>query len=370
MEHPHHLCFILFSFRYFGSTPNPGEAKAVAASPDPKTFVSSNEESLPSSSASKTPALTSPKNRLLSLFENAPVRTKKERDEREDLSKKDVAKLGLHKYFYAKSSQTVEHPSSLGNNGVGGKAHQVKTEPVSAPVSLQPSNKLSQNKNGMKSKLSAFSWSKCGPMARHLVTSPASQPTKPKESVGEDMRHQWGEDESRNWSDGSDCLKRLTEEDTKRSVSEESGEILTMKRGLADEDNQNGSHVTRSSVEEDSEKSLSSKRSPEADNEKSLSSKRSPEEDNEKSLSSKRSPEDDSERSLSTDSGVDEEVMELQSCSYSQYLQSLEDTSSVSDSNQQKAALNFHGKCQPVKLLYNFIVKLDLTFHLQCLSRT
>ena len=356
MEHPHHLCFILISLRYFGSTPNSGETKAVTASPDPKPFVSSNEESLPSSSASKTPALTSPKNRLLSMFENAPVRTKKERDEREDLPKKDVAKLGLHKYFYAKSSQTVEQPSSLGNNGVGGKAHQGKTEPVSAPVSLQLPNKLSQNRNGMKSKLSAFSWSKCGPMARHLVTSPASQPTKHKESACEDMRHQWGEDEGRNLSDGSDCLKRLTEEDTERSVSEESGEILTMKRGLADDGNQNGSHVTRSSVEEDRERSLSTKRSPEADDEKSLSSKRSPEED--------------SERSLSTDSGVDEEVTELQSCSYSQYLQSLEDTSSVSDSNQQKATLNFHGKCQLVKLLYNFMVKLDLTFHLQCLSRT
>ena len=306
------------------------------------------------------------------MFENAPVRTKKERDEREDLPKKDVAKLGLHKYFYAKSSQTVEQPSSLGNNGVGGKAHQGKTEPVSAPVSLQLPNKLSQNRNGMKSKLSAFSWSKCGPMARHLVTSPASQPTKPKESVDEDMRHQWGEDEGAgNLSDRSDCLKRLTEkEDTERSVSEESGEILTMKRGLADDGNQNGFHVTRSSVEEDSERSLSTKRSPEADNEKSLSTKKSLEEDDEKSLSTKRSPEDDSERSLSTDSGVDEEVMELQSCSYSQYLQSLEDTSSVSDSNQQKGMLNFHGKCQLVKLLYNFMVKLDLTFHLQCLSRT
>ena len=325
----------IFSFfpRYFSNSLAQCHMKVPETSLDATHSKSPADKNSSKSQPDTTSCLTSPKNRLLSMFENAPVKAKTEKDEMTNSSKKETSKSGLHKYFHAKSALLTKSPSNPNNTCGQLRFVDIKVGPASGSLPSLPSKDskfLSQGKTGMKSKLSAFSWSKSGPISRHLVKLSTSGNVSVSPSAEESPATQDSEM-------SVDCDESPSGKDTEESTDSGVGDSLDCLGDLPDEGGEK-KHLVKMDASEfikrqegNSERNLSSDcsdrqnssfvKGPQDENSERIMSK--DKDVSQRSESRRRKPYKASETGLSTDSTSGDEVTELQSCSYSEYILSL-----------------------------------------------
>ncbi|RUS76102.1 hypothetical protein EGW08_016133 [Elysia chlorotica] len=156
--------------RYFGNAVAQCKTKTEGPPPIASPSQTRVDTSSPRSQSDKAKCLTVPKNRLLSMFENASVKIKTEKVEVKDSPQNESSKSGLHKYFQAKpASERDTVCRQAGSLDVKpDRDATLSHSPPGSDAKVPP-----QGKAGLKSRLSAFSWSKSGPMSRHLVRAPA-----------------------------------------------------------------------------------------------------------------------------------------------------------------------------------------------------
>ncbi|GFS11584.1 exonuclease 1 [Elysia marginata] len=277
-----------------------------------KSEQDEHEESSEVSQPNRKSSLASPKHRLLSMFENAPIKIQSDKNKQECITKKEPTKAGLHKYFSAKLAPTDELPS-----GVDTKPQASNTEPSrSSGVDLIARTPKASSKSGIKSRLSAFSWSTSGPMARHLVQRPGSNMQTGNVSGSAEARRERGEPQV-NLVESLDCEEIQSDKDSEKSTDSGISDGLDC--------------ATQSPSSKGEEKSPYKAQ----DNLQYTESSMAQRQDH-----SGRKPDKHGEKDQSAESDLGDEVTELQSCSYREYIQGLGESALSTDAQSPAVAVS------------------------------